>query len=86
MCLEKHKANEESPGIVHSLMKSSCPQTLTKKKWRTPKVSLGHWAGKYSRRADLKADRWTGQGTHSTASVGRKPCFPTREMTCILDQ
>lgn len=78
VCLEKHEANEESLGIVHSLMKSSCPQTLTERKWRTPKASLEHWAGKESQRADLKADRWIGRGSPSTASVGN-PVFLQRK-------
>ena len=36
MCLDKGKANEGSPRIAHSLMRSPCPHTLTKRKWRTP--------------------------------------------------
>lgn len=84
MCLKTDKAIEGSPGIAHFLMKSSCPQTLTKNKWRTSKASLGKSTGRYSQRAGLQADRWAGQGAHSTASVGSPVSLPGAEICYVL--
>lgn len=76
MCLEKDKANEGSSEIAHSLMKSPCPQTLTKRKRRTPKHPWESGQGNIPRMADVKANRWGSQGAHSSTSVGSPVFLP----------